>query len=148
MRWFQSPRSQFVEPVLVVPLPSCVRTVKMTILPLPVDSPSERELFPVNVSADSPHFFPVDSSSPGKPRQPLAWWTCSSYGLLLELLFIMCMLIVMLMWPVSYQIFIGVTMSMIITCSSSTRMMTCLHALSSSVMNILILFILTMLVCI
>jgi hypothetical protein len=39
---------------------------------LAVNSPSERDLFPAIVSADSPHFFQVDPSSPGKPRQPLA----------------------------------------------------------------------------
>ena len=92
MRWFQSPLLRLVEPVLLVSFSLWFDTMKMTFLPLPVNSPSERELFPANLSAASPHFFPVPSSPPGKPQNQLAWWSCSSHGFQLEYLLNDCLL--------------------------------------------------------
>ena len=64
---------RFVEPVLLVSFSLWFDSMEITFLPLHVNSPSERELFPTNLSTASPHFSSVPSSSPGKPQYPLAW---------------------------------------------------------------------------
>ena len=73
MRWIQSPLLCFIEPVPLESFSPCFNILKMTFLPLHKNSPSERELFPTNLSAASPHFFPVISSTPGKPQPPFVW---------------------------------------------------------------------------
>ena len=72
MRWFQRSISLFVEPFLMGPFPWCLHILKMTILPLPVNSPSERELFPANLSAIVSHLFPEYLSTP-RQANLLSW---------------------------------------------------------------------------